>query len=64
MLAFSGEREHEVSAYDSAVRPKLEVGMVNTYEKDCKKEERGEYRPTEVVTWILQLPGLQLSILL
>ncbi len=66
MLAFSSEREHEVSVYDLAVRPKLEAGMVNMYdsEKDCKKEERGEYRATEVVTWILRQPGLQLSILL
>jgi len=34
ILAFYGERKHEGSMYDLAVRPKLEAGMGRMYEKD------------------------------
>ncbi len=55
------EREHEVSVYDLAVRPKLEAGMVHTFEKDCKNFERRKSQTTEVVTWILPQPKLHLG---
>ncbi len=63
ILVFCGEREHEVSVYDLAVigRPKLEAGMIHTFEKDCKNFERRKSQTTEVVTWTLPQPKLHLG---
>ena len=39
-MAFCGEREHEVSVYNLAVRPKLEARMIYM-RRIPRKEERG-----------------------
>ncbi len=48
ILAFCGEREHGVSVYDLAVRPKLEARMIYM-RRIARKEESGVHTASALI---------------